>query len=230
MRLVVLLPLLAALSAGCYWLLSSVQDPPGDVGLEVVTAPEPENRAAPNGNTTPTPSGGLEVRYAATPYTVTGSTDRELLASLRAHGPRSDDGEWFFGLTETEMDLTYRLADLEAGCAVTDVRLGLEVAVSLPEWSAQADAGRTLVRDWRRFHRALSRHEATHREIAEDGAETLFRHLEGLRRDNCGALEAEVRHRLRAAQRDIEGAHRDYDARTGHGRTEGATWPPRRLG
>lgn len=220
MRLIVLVPMLAVLSAASYWMLTRVQVPALEVETEVVT---PEVEVSP---VVVVPEGGVEIEYTTNTYPISGSTPEEVLASLRDYGPRSD-GEWFFGLTQTEMDLTYRVADLEAGCGVVEANLSLGVVVTLPEWTVQADADRALVRDWRRFYRALSAHEENHREIAEDGADSLFRQFNGLRRDDCTILEAEIRHRLRSAQEDIKGAHRRYDARTGHGRTEGAVWPTR---
>lgn len=172
---------------------------------------------------------GLQIGYEAKSYPVSGTTALEVLASLRQRGPRSDN-ESFFGLTETSMDLTYRYTDLEDGCVVHDVRLDLDVAVTLPEWSPSSGTDPALVDDWGQFYRALARHETTHREIAEDEAQALYRRLDGLRRGTCALLEAELRHRLQVAQRDIEVAHRDYDERTGHGRTEGAVWPVRPRG
>ena len=217
--------MLAALTGASYWVLTHVHGAALEDAAAVPTsAEEPPAEADPPS----TPDVGLQIEYGTRAYTVSGTTPDEVLAALRERGPRSGD-EWFFGLTETSMDLTYRVADLEGGCGVLDARLDLGVLVTLPEWTPTVDTDRTLVRDWGRFFRALSRHEARHREIAEDGARDLFRQLDGLRRPDCTALEAELGHRLSAAQRDIEGAHRDYDARTGHGRTEGAVWPARRT-
>ena len=239
MRLIVFAVSLAALSAGSYWMLTGPLAPSAGGGEAVVTeragvvrvgAPEgapaagaPASRAEVRLRQS---SDGVRTRLSTAPYRVTGQTEAEVLASLREGGPRAGD-EVFFGVTETELDVRYRRAPAEVGCVLVDVEVWLSVVVKLPEWAPGADADRGLQRDWGRFLRALAGHEDRHRVIAEGGAQKLHDQLVGLRRASCDQLEAEAQRRLQRAEIEIPGAHRRYDAETGHGRTEGAVWPVR---
>ena len=239
MRLLVFAVSLAVLSGGSYWALTGPLAPSaGGIGggitevTERVASVVPVRPAAESEGVSRAQarlraaSPGVQTSLSMAPYRVSGETAADVLASLRANGPRSADGV-FFGATETALDVRYRRAEAEVGCVLVDVEVLLQVVVKLPEWTPGPDVESGLRRDWRRFHRALAGHEDRHREIAERGADRLHDQLVGLRRTTCDQLETEAQRRLQRAEIEIPGAHRRYDAETGHGQTEGAVWPVR---
>lgn len=158
------------------------------------------------------------------PYAVEGATAEELLRSMVARAPESQDGT-YFGLTVTELSFRYRHRRTDAGCALNDVHIDLAVRVALPAWTPGPGAGYDLRRDWARFTSNLRRHEDRHRTLAESGADRIRAALDGLEARTCAAVDAEAQRRAEQIQRETDAAHRRYDDETGHGRTQGAVWP-----
>ncbi len=99
------------------------------------------------------------------------------------------------------------------------------MATTLPRWTPSPEASPALRRDWTRFEAALARHEARHRQIAVAWAGRVRGSLEGLTAPTCVDAEAEARRRVDILRIEADAEHRRYDAETGHGLTEGATWP-----
>lgn len=157
-------------------------------------------------------------------YPVTGRSVEEILESLLVGGPVDGD-RTFFGMTETDISLRYRTSASASDCVLTDVHVVMDVVTTLPEWEAPSGVDYDLQRDWHQFLGALRRHEAEHAALAERGAQKVQRAVTDLRRPTCVEVEAEARRRLDRIEIEIEASHRHYDDQTGHGRTEGATWP-----
>lgn len=157
-------------------------------------------------------------------YDVTGTTEEEVLASMRALGPKSGDRD-FFGLTSTEMSYRYWKTSTAEGCRLEQIRLDLHVVVTLPQWAAPRGAPYELKRDWSRFETALRRHEDGHREIAEWSAREVYHALHNLRTPTCDAIDAAaqgVADRLRETGELRQAA---FDRQTHHGSSQGAVWP-----
>ncbi|HEX8298184.1 MAG TPA: DUF922 domain-containing protein [Rubricoccaceae bacterium] len=178
--------------------------------------------------------GGIEIDAARpvrthiseAPYAVTGATEEAITASMVQAAP-SEGTERFFGLTTTELAFRYHRTQTAGGCALRDVRVDLAVTVALPRWTRPPEAPYALARDWSRFETALRRHEDHHRELAEAGAEAVRAELDGLAAPTCAEADAEARRRAERAGIENEAAHRRYDDETGHGQTQGASWPLR---
>lgn len=192
-----------------------------DAGADSASGPVVQTiDAAPGG------AGPVVATSRVSAYPVTGETASEIFESLVAGGPLDGDRR-FFGMTEADMGLQYRTAPTDGSCALVDVRVTLDVVTTLPEWTPPRGVPAALRRDWARFFRALQRHEAEHEALAVRGVEKASEAVRGLRGPSCAAVEAEARRRLQRIEIEIEASHRRYDEQTGHGRTEGAVWPPR---
>ncbi len=168
----------------------------------------------------------LRTTDRAAPYAVTGGDAQAILASMVRNAPPAEGG-LFFGLTTTELSFRYSHRAVAGGCALTDIHVALLVTTALPQWTPPADAPYDLRRDWTRFASALQRHEARHRTIGEAGAADILRELADLTAPTCAQADAEARRRVERAGIESDAAHRRYDDETGHGRTQGASWPLR---
>lgn len=157
-------------------------------------------------------------------YPVSGTTQDALLASLRRHGPKSH-GHDFFGLTETQMAYRYWKEMGEDGCRLEQIRVDLNVVITLPRWDAPRQAPYDLRRDWTRFDQSLRRHEDGHREIAEWGAKEIYHALRNLRTPTCETIDAAAQRTAQALREIGERRQATYDRQTGHGRTQNAVWP-----
>ncbi|MFN3596871.1 MAG: DUF922 domain-containing protein [Rubricoccaceae bacterium] len=166
----------------------------------------------------------LRVRAQTVYYDVEGSTEADLLAQLRARGPRWE-GEAFFGLTRAEYGFTHGYREHAGRCALAAPEVELRVTITLPRWQAPAGAAPALRQRWDRFAQALAAHEDEHRRIAEQGGERLRAALARVEAPACAGAGAEARRLAEAIGAETQRAHERYDAQTGHGRTEGAVWP-----
>lgn len=160
------------------------------------------------------------------PYAVAGASVDAILASMARAAPRAGD-ETFFGLTTTELSFRYRRAQERERCVVRDVRVDLAVSVEMPRWTRPDGAPYEVARDWARFESALRRHEDQHRVLAEDGAEATRAALDHIAAPTCAEADVAARHLADRISIETEAAHRRYDDETGHGATQGATWPLR---
>lgn len=192
--------------------VSSVQAQPRAVGPPVVDASEDD--------------GTVRLHIEEVHYEVTGGTPAALAAALERHGPQ-ESGRAHFARTEWEVDATYRLVRRRGSCRLGALTVRAHVQTRLPRWRRSATAPVALQKAWGRFYRALARHERGHRVLAEEAAEAVRRRLVDLRGATCASLEAEAHREVVAVLNEYERYNRAYDAATGHGRTEGAVWPPR---
>lgn len=162
----------------------------------------------------------LTTRY----YDVSGRSAGDLLAAMQRLGPRQGS-EAFFGLTNSELEYTYRYASVRGRCRTQNVVVTVGLTLTLPRWTIPRGTPYALERDWRRFERALRTHEDGHRRLAEDEAAALHRALATLSAPTCAALDTAARQQAESVRARYGTTHRTYDARTQHGRTQGAVWP-----
>ena len=158
------------------------------------------------------------------PYAVTGTSADAILASMAQAAPHAD-GQTFFGLTTTALSFRYRRTQEDGRCVLRDVRVDLSVSVQVPRWARPAGAPYDVARDWARFESALSRHEDRHRVLAAGGAEATHVALDRLEARTCEDADLAARRVADRISIETEAAHRRYDDETGHGATQGASWP-----
>ncbi|MDX1660838.1 MAG: DUF922 domain-containing protein [Gemmatimonadota bacterium] len=171
----------------------------------------------------------MDVRHRTVLYEVAGSSVEEISASLDRAAPRIEGGR-FRGTTEWNVQWRFGYAPAGSGCSITELDVDLHVTTTVPRWSPPPDATRELVALWRSYRSALDAHEAGHRAFAVEAANEVARTLRGLRSASCVALPEEANARGHAVVERFRRAQRRYDRRTGHGRTQGAGWPPDDLG
>jgi predicted secreted Zn-dependent protease len=158
-------------------------------------------------------------------YEVEGDTPHALAMQLDQRGPRAR-GQRFFGMTEWEVNAEYRWRERPNGCAIDELTVHVAVQTHLPRWRRPAHASSSLRGAWSRFLAALDGHEDGHRALAEEAAESIRRRLATLRTRTCRRIEAQAHREMLALLDEYERRNLAYDAETGHGRTQGAVWPP----
>lgn len=157
-------------------------------------------------------------------YDVTGHTAETLRAEL-ARGIEREDIERppSPAITESRIELRYRLERREDGCRIGELQVALDLTITLPQWRPAQAAEKGLSERWASLYDALVKHEAGHRRHAVEAAEALHSQLLGLpAAADCPRLERtiEAMHRKvisRLSMRDLF-----YDQSTGHGVAEGA--------
>ena len=124
------------------------------------------------------------------------------------------------------MSAGYRPIEDGGGCAIDDLTIEVSVTTHLPRWSRAAAAPSSLRGAWDRFVTALDQHERGHRVLAERAAETVRHRLLTISAPTCDRLDVEARQEMSVVMQEYERRQLAYDAETGHGRTQGAVWPP----
>lgn len=169
---------------------------------------------------------GLDIVQTLHHYTVTAVESRALSEQMEALGP--DDPKWdgrSFGYTLGEVGVSINYVETGGGeCKLTDTAVRLDVKITLPDWQPSAEPSRRLEVQWQAFYAALTGHELQHRENLITGARNVRSTLVNLPAMPCGEVEARVNAATAPIVDAMNEANRAYDARTEHGRTEGAWW------
>ncbi len=193
---------------------------------EVVTTPVVSEVAAPSAAMPVVSAGAVRTRAEKVYYEVDGDSREDLAAALQQHGPRIQ-GKRFFGMTEWTVSAEYRPMEGGTGCAVRDLTVRVSVQTRLPRWTPLAGASVDLSGVWERFVAALDEHEDGHRALAEEAADAIRRKLAAVQAPSCDQLDLAAQREMTVVMREYESHNLAYDAETGHGRTQGAVWPPR---
>lgn len=170
-------------------------------------------------------AGVVRARSETTYYDVRGKSREDLAAALRRNGPNIR-GSRFFGLTEWQVSVEYRPADEAERCAISDLTVHIAVETHLPRWTPSAEASKNLHGAWDHFVAALDEHERGHRVLAEEAAEAIRHELARVQAAACDQLDPLAQRAMTAVMSTYESRNLAYDAETGHGRTQGAVWPP----
>ncbi len=173
--------------------------------------------------------GRVERAVDLTYYDVVGNTTQALAASLHKRSPL-ERGRRFYGLTEWEVNTEYRWVERPTGCSMEDVVVRIAVQTRLPRWRDRGRADLSTRRAWDQFVYNLGVHEAQHRTQIADAAEAMRWRLVSLREPTCRTMKRAAQRALEAEIDACKASNDRYDRTTGHGRTQGASWPPEVLG
>ncbi len=168
---------------------------------------------------------GMTVSAEETPYEVFGSTAAELRGSMRERGPLEEERRWD-GYTYWSIDWEYRYAPQSGSCEITEASVAFSVRVVLPVWRPTPEVPAPLRRHWERFVAALRVHEDGHVRIGADAARTVLARIGRLTAPSCDGMADRANRIGHQTLDEFRARQRTYDADTGHGRTQGAVWPP----
>ena len=160
-----------------------------------------------------TPGGAAAQEATIRTYPVTGSTFRELLASMRENGPFVErTGRTHFGITETSLGWTGSYQRTRAGCELLDVDVRLDLTIVLPEWTDRAGASARTIERWERLYDDIVQHEERHAEIAREYVGKLRDEIDrSVTATSCPALEAGLMARSKIVIDRHRNAQRTFD-------------------
>lgn len=155
-------------------------------------------------------------------YELRGTTKaklREEIASVRAaRGMRN------YGDTQWQIGTRYDFATSGDDCEPTRVDVSLDLRVTLPRLRNPDALSPELQAEWRRFVRALREHETKHKQIAIDCAKQVSTALAAIGSVRCDRLAEAMQSATEEVTSTCHVRNADYDLRTGHGASEGATF------
>src|SRR5256885_4849811 len=191
----------------------------GSSSPEVAPPPAPVSTVAP---TAAMPSIVAREQY----YDIDGSSAGALRNQIRRLGPKDESGKSQDALTVWSIEWVYGTAQRGDSCVLRDVKVTVNVAVTLPRWKPPAMASRELLKTWQAYFKAVRLHEAGHRTIAERNAREVMAALTPLRGANCDKLSDEATRTAEQIVADGRARNRAYDIETKHGLTQGVELGP----
>ena len=185
-------------------------------------APPPSPAAAPAAPPAPRPAIAATEQY----YDIDGSSAGALRDQINRLGPKDESGKPRDALTVWSIEWGYAATSRPDGCVLRDVKVSLNVTVTLPRWKPPATASPEVVKAWQSYVKAVRVHEAGHRAIAERNAREVFAALTPLRGMNCDLLSDEASRTAERIVADGRARNRAYDVETKHGQTQGVVLGP----
>jgi len=159
-------------------------------------------------------------------YDIDGSSAGALRNQIKRLGPKDESGKSQDALTVWSIEWGYGTAPRGDSCVLRDVKVTLNVAITLPRWTPPATTSAALLKSWQTYLRALRLHEAGHRTIAERNAREVMAALTPLRGTSCDKLSEEATRTGEQIVADGRARNRAYDIETKHGQTQGVDLGP----
>jgi predicted secreted Zn-dependent protease len=206
-------PILAAVMLTCACASSSP---------EPAAAPTPALDSAALARATPHALVNSREQY----YDIDGSSAGALRNQISRLGPKDESGTSQDALTVWSIESGFNAVQQGDSCVLRDVKVTLDVAVTLPRWKPPATATAQLVKRWQTYLKAVRLHEAGHRTIAERNAREVMAALTPLRGTNCDKLSDEATRTAERIVADGRARNRAYDVQTKHGQTQGVELGP----
>jgi predicted secreted Zn-dependent protease len=95
----------------------------------------------------------------------------------------------------------------------------------LPRWIAPTNAPAEVRAAWAKYIAALEAHEAGHAELAIAAAAEMHKRMERIGSESdCNTLQTRVQTECQSVLDSFRAQEKDYDRRTRHGATQGATF------
>jgi predicted secreted Zn-dependent protease len=165
------------------------------------------------------PTGALDLQVNVVHYDVRGLDYPSLVRSLRANGPQG-----FHGLARWSVTFDNSMEPRGEDCAISAVRVRVTGEILMPRWVDAAAAPLDLQRRWSDHYAALQRHEDGHIQHGRELALLVKERLMGLGVMACDRLKALARDESQRLYENLKARDKEYDARTNHGATQGASF------
>lgn len=167
------------------------------------------------------------LRWTTNYYTVTGATLTEIRQSVRQSRPWKEKSD-LDGVTEWRVTWQFGVMPTSGGCRCSSFGTQTTITVTVPRWIAPTNAPDAVRQIWQKYSVALGQHEAGHAAIAlAASAELRKRVQEAGESADCVGLTKRINDLGRQVIEEHRKRDKDYDERTQHGATQGASLPGR---
>jgi predicted secreted Zn-dependent protease len=165
------------------------------------------------------PTGALDLQVGIVYYDVRGLDHPALFRSLRANGPKG-----FHGLAKWSVAFENSTEPRGDDCAISTVHVRVTGEILMPRWVDAAAAPLDLKRRWDDYYAALQRHEEGHIQHGRELALLVKERLMGLGVMACDRLKSLARDESQQLYDNLKARDKQYDVRTNHGATQGASF------
>lgn len=160
-------------------------------------------------------------------YPIHGSNSQELRAQMNTYGPLVK-GKHFDGQVKWYVHWNYHwFHDLgKQNCAITSVDVSVLIQHSIPQWENAAESDKETQDKWRNYLSHLELHESGHATNGKQAAEDIEKALLSTApKPSCDQLKNELDTTAQNLIKQHEAWDVEYDAKTEHGRSQGAVFP-----
>ena len=168
--------------------------------------------------------GGIDVDDHVEYYDIHGKTLREIRIDAHVNGPVARDTTWF-AMTHYQIHWSYSYYRQPTLCRLTNVKMMVDIIVTLPRWVDSSDVDPAAVYWWANSSDHVRSHEAHHVQLAVDGASEIRSLLLRSTSSDCGLLARSTNEEAAVILRRIAEQQQDFDRQSRHG-----TVPPARAG
>ena len=154
------------------------------------------------------------------PYTVRGESVGDVRTDISSKQP----SKGFDGRTTWNVRWKFRYLPRDAGCAIVGIEVKLDVVIVVPRLET---GNEELAESFAAYSRALMEHEMGHADTARNVARRIDAGIAAMTAATCPDLVKKANDLGYATVREGNADDVAYDARTGHGDTQGARWPRR---
>lgn len=154
-------------------------------------------------------------------YLVGPSTPQELLPALNKTSTIRQNGQIYHGHTESRINWQFWWQDEQQSCRIERVTVTVNATYTLPQLtSSYPDVNRI----WGKWYPNLLKHEQGHKNLAIDIAQQIENAIYNMgQRNSCAQLEQDANAIGRQFIAQLNKLDNEYDKRTKHGETEGAS-------
>ena len=164
------------------------------------------------------------IRMHTSYYYVDGTSASVLAAQIDQNGPPDAGGKRYAGKTKWDVQWKFKHEQQGVTCAIKGVAVAVGIAQTLPRWRGEAKGAPALKTRWRQFVDALTRHEDGHKQHGlAAGKEIETALLAAKPASNCEDLTVAANSAAEAIVKRYQKLDEDYDRKTEHGRSQGAT-------
>ncbi|HEX8846539.1 MAG TPA: DUF922 domain-containing Zn-dependent protease [Pyrinomonadaceae bacterium] len=164
-----------------------------------------------------------EISTQTTYYEIYGATVGELNAQMRKLGPADKSGRRHHAFTKWDVSWTYTCQNQGGDYSLGSLGVKLKVTFIMPRWAASSDADKEVVNKWKKYLRALQKHEDGHKDIGIEAGDEIVRRVEELESyASCQELGEAINSAAQAVLEEQRQKEIRYDKETNHGLTQGA--------
>jgi predicted secreted Zn-dependent protease len=160
-------------------------------------------------------------------YDVDGASAQELREDLNRRGPTDGyERRHFDAVTNWRVRWQYTSKRTAAGCEIASASTAVEVRYSFPRLSSDSSTPLDVRRAFARYLERLLVHEKGHAQNAIEIARRIEDGIHGLpAAPTCASLNTVANSLGQSLIKEANQLDIEYDARTDHGRTQGARFP-----
>lgn len=159
-------------------------------------------------------------------YDIKGATPQDIRAQMRELGPTDfTEGKRYDANTRWNVSWKYNYANTGQGCSISTAYTTVKVTITIPRLQ-DVSAPAALKQSFDDYTKNLLVHEKGHGQTAIDIARKIEGRLVAMPpQPSCDRMGKAANELGNALIKEANQADIDYDARTQHGRTQGARFP-----